>query len=74
MKKKYIKPDTDIIIMEGIQLLAGSPGSNQKEEGTAPVATGQETTASNDPYSTYTGLAKGHNLWDDGEENADPWK
>lgn len=74
MKKKYIKPDTDIIIMEGIQMLAGSPGTNQIEEGTASAATGQETNDPNYSNITYTGLAKRHNLWDDEEEDSVTWK
>jgi hypothetical protein len=69
MKKKYIKPETEVTIMDGVQLLSGSGG---KEEGDTSIS--QTTTDLKDPYSEWTPLAKQHNLWDDGEENADPWK
>lgn len=68
MKKKYIKPETEVTIMDGVQLLSGSGG---KEEGDTSIS--QTTTDLYDPNTEWTPLAKQHSLWDDGEGNADPW-
>lgn len=66
MKKKYIRPQATVITMDSSMLLAGSGG--------------QETgTAGNKGETTYNGndgtirLAKGNNLFEDSEEDDDPW-
>lgn len=69
MKKKYIKPQTEVTIMDGVHLLSGS---GSKEEGDTSISV--TTTDLEDPYTEWTPLAKQHNLWDDEEEDDDSWK